>query len=327
MSRQTKATELTRLVTTDELQLYKVLLDETREDILAHLSASTKGWTATELSRHYGLRLPTIMSHLKKLERVGAITRRERPGKHVNRTVVYYRAAVKVGRFRERMGQIDAAVGSFEEDLSEAILQFLEHHPQVIPNFNDPSDLWEWLGLLLKRTVSSIPEIVVSKPQRLATISKFQSLATKVAALSLLNDCLGIVLDEAMKLAHNKDSRLADIARKYGVRKMKDETDALFLFDLVEDLMTGNASKKLQAQVALSQLVEILPAGLSWKRDLKDVLPYIVRSGEVLDPRSAGSLLDFEIVDRNIDAMVARWKSSARILREALQKPMLVAAK
>src|SRR5437660_271818 len=128
MNRQSKPTGLTRLVTTDELQLYKVLLDETREDILDHLAGSAKGWTATELSRHYGLRLPTIMSHLKKLEQVGAITRRERPGKHVNRTVVYYRAAVKVGKFRERLGQIDAAVESFGEDLSEAILQFLERH-------------------------------------------------------------------------------------------------------------------------------------------------------------------------------------------------------
>ena len=319
--------ELTRLVTPDELQLYKVLLDETRESILDDLAESPKGMTATELARHFDLKLPTIMSHLKKLEQVGAIRKHERKGQHVNRPVVYYRASVRVGGFRERVKQVEAALDHFREDLSEAIFQFLQRRGEVVPALGDPTSLWEWLELLLKKTASSVAEIVVQRPERLIEIPKLQSLAGKVAALGLLNDTMFMVLNELWDLAKKKDHKLADVAKKYGVRKLRDETDALFILDVVEDLLSKNDSKKLRAQVALAQLVDMLPAGLSWKRDLQDILPYVVRAGELLDEKSANSLFEFEVKDQSKSSMISRWRTSARILKEALQKPLLLAAK
>ena len=267
------------------------------------------------------------MSHLKKLEQDGAIRKHERKGQRVNRPVVYYKASVRVGGFRERLKQVEAALDFFREDLSEAIFEFLKRRGEVVPALGDPTSLWEWLELLLKKTASSVAEIVVQRPERLAEIPKLQSLASRVAALGLLNDTTFMILDELWDLAKRKDHRLTEIAKKYGVRKLRDETDALFILDVVEDLLSKNDSKKLQAQVALAQLVDILPGGLSWKRDLQDILPYVVRAGELLDERSANSLFEFEVEDQSKSAMVLRWRTSARILREALQKPPLVVAK
>jgi len=316
-------------VTSDELQLYKILLDQTRESILDHLADSQKGWTASELSRHFELKLPTVMSHLKKLEQVGALRKHERKGLNVNRPIVYYKASVRVGGFKERMKQVEGALERFKEDLSEAIFQFLQQRGEVVPAFNDPTSLWEWLELLLKRTASSVAELVVQQPEKLAGSPKLHSLAAKVAALGLLNDCCFMMLEELWHLAEKKDRKLAEIARKYGVRKMKDATDSLFIMDVVEDLLSKSDAKRLQAQVTLSQLVEILPPSLSWKKELQEVLPYLVRAGELLDKKSASSLYDFELTDPSTGSMISRWRRNGRMLKEALPKPAIcvIAAK
>lgn len=328
MSRRSKTTELTRLVTTDELQLYKVLLDDTRDEILNTLADSQKGLTASELAKGFSLKLPTMMTHLRKLEQVGAIKKNERTGRHVNRGVVYYTPKVRVGKFNKQLDQIETAVTYFEGYLATAVNDFLHKHIDLVPSFKDPADLWEWLALLLKSTASTVPGLVMSEPQRLVAMPKLHMVATRMMALDLLNDILHVLLREAMKLAQSKNPKLAEIARKYGVRNLKQDTDALFLFDLVEDLMIGNDSKRLRAQVVLTELVEILPSSLSWKKDLEEVLPYVVKVGELLDPKSARSLYDFDFdSDESVESRTARWKGSARVLRDALQKPVLVAAK
>ncbi len=329
MSHQSKTAELTRLVTSDELQLYKVLLDETRESILDHLAGSQKGWTASELSKHFELKLPTVMSHLKKLEQVGAIRKHERKGRNVNRPIVYYKASVRVGGFKERLKQVEGALDRFKEDLSEAIFQFLQERGEVVPAFSDPTSLWEWLELLLKRTASSVAEMVVQQPEKLAGSQKLHSLAAKVATLGLLNDCCLMMFDELWDMAGKKDRKLAEISRKYGVRKLKDATDSLFILDVVEDLLSKSDAKRLQAQVTLAQLVDILPSSLSWKKELQDVLPYLVRAGELLDEKSASSLYDFEVSDPSTSSMISRWRRNGRMLKEALQKPAIsvIAAK
>jgi len=323
-----KTTGLGRIVTADELGLYKVVLDDTREMILEVLENSPRGMTASELSKEFELKLPTIMSHLKKLERVGAVTSRKRRGKNVNRPVVYYRAAVKVGAFRKASKQVDIAVGQFENDLTDAVLQFLENRSDLVPSFDEPVSLSEWVELLLKKVTASIPEAIFRRPARLAMIPKYRSAALKAAALSLVGEISFQLFEQATELANSRNAKLSEIGTKYGVRLVRDAGDALFVLDVVADLLSKNASKKLAAQVALSQLVDLLPARLRWKDVLQELLPYVVRIGEVLDEKTESSLFEFVDVDDDTDSMISKWKANGRILIEALeQKPVLMSAK
>src|SRR5712692_9484173 len=100
MDHLSKLPHLSRLVTIDELQLHRVLLDDTRASILEKLASTQVGMTASQLAEEFGLKLPTIMSHLKKLEKVGAVRPQKRRGRRVNRPVTYYRAALKIGAFK-----------------------------------------------------------------------------------------------------------------------------------------------------------------------------------------------------------------------------------
>ena len=302
-----------RIVSETDLKLTIALTDSTRREIIELLNKNPQGMTAKELAEELGLKISTIMSHLKILLEAGAIRYERRTGKNVKRPLKRYFSLVEVKTAKQIEKTVEKAADRFYDYLVDATFNFLIECYRIIPRTSNPYRLSEWLDALMTETCYGVPETVVFLNNiNLSKYKRYRELSINAAKAMLFNDFMLLLNDYVFDLYNEKPELVNRIAQVFGYPKIRSENEISFIIDAMYSLLYDPQDKVTKAKEVLLRIIKSLPKERSI--NLLKFWPYVLRVRELPDDIKS-NIVNFFIFD-NEKSILERCNKNIAIIEK-----------
>jgi len=302
-----------KIVTDQQIALTIALTDESRREIIDFLNKNPQGVTAGELAKKLDLKIPTVMSHLKILREANAIRAERRSGKKANRPLNHYYSLVNMRTAKEINDIVEKAVDVFNDYLIEATIDFLLKETRLIPYTEDPYALADWLNALYSSVYDDVPtQIVFGNAEYLMKSPIYEKLVETIAKCVIFNDFMFLLHSFVSDLYEESPDTVRQVARHFGQSKIKSEKDIIFVFDVIDSILSGSEATARRAIHNLREVINLLP--LQRKEKLLKLLPFILRIREVPESIKSKIFTFFFFGDER--EIFERFKIYSEILRK-----------
>ena len=264
-----------KLVTERQLELATALMDFSRREIIEILNKRPEGAIASELAKELGLKVSTVMSHLKILEKVGAVEWSKRSGKNVKRPLKYYYSLVRLGTLKEIEEEVEKVQDEFREHVISSTHGFLMENPNLLPDFTNPFAFAKWIDALFSEALFEIGfNTVFIENDVLAEMSEYRKVATLAAKVLLFDGFTYLLWSYIYDLFKKKSDVVRNLAKALGKPDIKSIEDITFVLDATFAFLYRDDSGREEALTEIQKMLEVLPKR---KRSrLQKLLPYFI---------------------------------------------------
>ncbi len=295
------------------MKLTIALTDSSRREIIELLNKSSQGMTAKELAQELGLRISTVMSHLKILKDVAAIRSEKRTGKRVKRTLNRYYSIVQVRAAKQIEEAVEKAVDAFEYYLIGAALEFLQDNKKLVPRTSNPYYLAEWLDALFGETTDVVSgETIFINNARLAKQAQYRKLAVLAAVIMLFNDFTYLLFDYVCDLYGEDPKVVKKLAREWGQSSIKSEDDMTFVIELMFSVLYEPENQVTKPKNFLTKTLRCLP------RKRYSILirfwPFVLKVCEI--PKSIKDRIVTSVFFGEEDEIIERCEANVEIIKK-----------
>lgn len=302
-----------KIVTDQQIALTIALTDQSRRQIIDFLNKNPKGVTTTELAKELGLKIPTIMSHLRMLKKAKAIRVERRSGRKVNRPLNNYYSLVNMRTAKEINNIVEKVVDVFNDYLIAATVDFLLKEAKLIPYTEDPYALTDWLDALYSSVYGDVPtQMVFGNAEYLMKSPIYEKLVETTAKCVIFNDFMFLLHSSICDLYQKSPDIVIKVARSFGRSRIKSEEDIIFIFDVMDSILRGSEAVARRGIRKLIEVINLLP--VQRKEKLLRSLPFIMRVREVPESIKSKVFSFFFFGDER--EMFERLKVYSEILRK-----------